>query len=91
MDVGLLAVLVTIYKAAEKIGLLDYLKGMPAKTFEALYEKFIQDHAAQNKFLKPLFTPEIEKAFDKALKTITPEHTPLRKELFLLNSVRHSF
>ncbi|MCK5148182.1 hypothetical protein KAR48_15610 [bacterium] len=82
MDIGILAVLTTIFQLAQKCGLTDYLKRLPEKTAGAILEKYVQDSDLEGYFEK-FFQTDIDKSFESALKKIAPANKSIKRRFLL--------
>ena len=49
MDFGM-TIIVSIYQIAKQIGLTQYIKKIPEKTVNAVYQKLIQDEFVESPF-----------------------------------------
>lgn len=79
MENELVISLMSIYTLAKASGLIDYIKKLPEKTFDAAYEKLVQDG-----LLPQLFPPQLQKACKKALQGIASfDHDTLGYTLIL--------
>jgi hypothetical protein len=80
----ILFILKATFRAADKAGLLDYVKKLPVKTADAIYEKLVQDKLIEDSFLKGLFEPKIDRILDDAFDKISPKD-PTMKERFVVS------
>jgi len=78
MDFGL-TIIFSIYKIAKEIGLINYIKDLPEKTVDAVYEKLIQDKLVESTFLNKFFEPKLDRIFNKAFKNIAPINKSIKR------------
>ncbi len=62
MDLATAAILTSIYKLAEQVGAVDYIKKLPEKTVDTLYQRLLQDTVFEQNYLNKLFRPPGRKA-----------------------------
>ncbi|KAA3615419.1 MAG: hypothetical protein DWQ05_13775 [Calditrichaeota bacterium] len=79
----LVAILLFIVKAADKIHLLDHLKTLGGETASAAYEKVVQDKFIEKTFLSKLFSPEFDAVFERALSGLAPKNSSVKKRFVL--------
>ena len=82
MDIGILAILTGIYKLAEKTDLLERVKSYREKTFDALYEKLVQDTVFDS-LVKKFFKNDVAKKFSAALDKIAPQNETIKRKFLL--------
>jgi|GEM_PF-5265225 len=83
MSTELFLILSSIYKIADKCGLIKYIKELPEKTLNDIYDRLLKDRIVESQFLKNFFTPEIDKIFVKTLQRIAPKNKSIKRRFIL--------
>ncbi len=82
MEIGI-TIIFSIYKIAQKIGLIDYIKKLPEKTVDAVYEKLVQDKLVESTFLNRFFEPKLDRVFNSAFEHIAPINESIKRRFIL--------
>ena len=83
----IITVIFSIYKIAQKIGLIDYIKKLPEKTVDAVYEKLIQDKLVESTFLNKFFEPKLDRIFNKAFKNIASINKSIKRKFIFAGRI----
>lgn len=71
-----ISIILSIYQFAQKSGILDYIKKLPEKSVDAVYQKLLQEKLD----IENIFEPKIEKIFNDVLSSIAPKNKSLKRK-----------